>query len=131
LASPKNLPSQWEHRHARASSCQMSILLTIDGVVPSVAAGEEAMAADAVFRIAGLTKSFGPNRVLRGVDLDLRAGAATVLMGANGAGKSPLVKVISGVHGREGGTMTLAGRPFDPASPADAIRAGVVTVHQN
>jgi simple sugar transport system ATP-binding protein len=89
------------------------------------------MAADAVFRIAGLRKSFGPNQVLSGVGLELRPGEVTVLMGANGAGKSTLVKVMSGVHLPDGGEMTLDGQPFAPKSPAEAIRAGVVTVHQN
>src|SRR5690606_16203765 len=84
-----------------------------------------------MFRIAGLEKSFGPTRVLSDVDLDLPAGTVTVLMGANGAGKSTLVKIMSGVHARDGGTMQLAGQAFAPASPAEAIRAGVVTVHQN
>ena len=84
-----------------------------------------------VFRIEGLRKSFGPIQVLGGVDLDLRAGAVTVLMGANGAGKSTLVRIVSGVYGRDAGTITLAGEPYAPATPADAIRAGVVTVHQN
>ncbi len=89
------------------------------------------MADDAVFRIAGLGKAFGPNEVLKGVSLELRAGEVTVLMGANGAGKSTLVKVVSGVHRADGGSMILDGRPFGPASPAEAMRAGVVTVHQN
>ena len=39
-------------------------------------------------QILGVSKSFGPNDVLRNVDLDLPAGQVTVLMGANGAGKS-------------------------------------------
>jgi simple sugar transport system ATP-binding protein len=84
-----------------------------------------------VFRIEGLRKSFGPIQVLGGVDLNLRAGAVTVLMGANGAGKSTLVRIVSGVYGRDAGKITLAGEPYAPATPADAIRAGVVTVHQN
>ena len=89
------------------------------------------MAEDAVFRIAGLRKSFGPNLVLGGVDLTLRAGEITVLMGANGAGKSTLVKIVSGVYRRDGGSMSLAGRDYAPGSPAEAMRSGVVTVHQN
>ncbi|PBC03412.1 sugar ABC transporter ATP-binding protein [Mesorhizobium sp. WSM3860] len=89
------------------------------------------MGADAVFRVEGLRKSFGQNEVLGGISLDLYAGEVTVLMGANGAGKSTLVKIISGVYARGGGTMRLAGQAFDPGSPAEAIRAGVVTVHQN
>jgi simple sugar transport system ATP-binding protein len=76
-------------------------------------------------------KSFGPVPVLQGLDLDLKAGAVTVLMGANGAGKSTLVRILSGVYTRDAGTITLAGAAFEPATPAEAIRVGVVTVHQN
>lgn len=82
-------------------------------------------------RLYGLTKSFGVNRVLRGIDLNIAAGEVTVLMGANGAGKSTLVKIVGGVHGADGGRMELAGQPFAPKSPAEALRAGVVIVHQN
>ena len=89
------------------------------------------MVQEAVFRIAGLRKSFGPNQVLGGVSLDLHAGHVTVLMGANGAGKSTLVKIVSGVYRLDAGSITLDGKDFAPATPADAIRSGVVTVHQN
>lgn len=89
------------------------------------------MVGNAVFRVEGLRKSFGRNEVLGGVSLDLYAGEVTVLMGANGAGKSTLVKIVSGVYENGGGTMTLADQDFAPNTPAEAIRAGVVTVHQN
>ncbi|MCT7373644.1 sugar ABC transporter ATP-binding protein [Chelativorans salis] len=89
------------------------------------------MVEDATFRIAGLGKSFGPNEVLRGISLELRAGEVTVLMGANGAGKSTLVKIMSGIHRADSGSMSLGALPFAPATPAEAMRAGVVTVHQN
>ena len=89
------------------------------------------MVQEAVFRIEDLRKSFGLIQVLGGVDLELRAGAVTVLMGANGAGKSTLVRIVSGVYDCDAGRITLAGKPFSPSSPAEAIRAGVVTVHQN
>ncbi|RFC68932.1 MULTISPECIES: sugar ABC transporter ATP-binding protein [Mesorhizobium] len=84
-----------------------------------------------MFRIDGLGKSFGPNKVLDGVSLDLFPGQITVLMGANGAGKSTLVKIMSGVHAPSAGAMSLADQPYAPSTPAEAIRAGVVTVHQN
>ncbi|TIM20988.1 MAG: ATP-binding cassette domain-containing protein, partial [Mesorhizobium sp.] len=89
------------------------------------------MVGNAVFRVEGLRKSFGHNEVLGGVSVELHAGEVTVLMGANGAGKSTLVKIISGVYERGGGTMALADQDFAPKTPAEAIRAGVVTVHQN
>lgn len=86
---------------------------------------------DLACRISGIDKAFGENRVLRKLSLDLPAGTVTALMGANGAGKSTLVKILSGVHARDAGTITLMGEPFAPATPSQAIRAGVVTVHQN
>lgn len=89
------------------------------------------MSEGAVFSISGLRKSFGPNEVLKGVDLGLHAGEVTVLMGANGAGKSTLVKIICGVYQRGAGSMVLGNAEFAPRTPAEAIRAGVVTVHQN
>ncbi|ABG31952.1 sugar ABC transporter ATP-binding protein [Roseobacter denitrificans] len=88
------------------------------------------MARDAL-KVNGLQKSFGKNNVLRGIDLTLSPGSVTVLMGANGAGKSTLVKVICGHHRADGGTVMLTGAPFDPVDEADAIRKGVVTVHQS
>ncbi len=89
------------------------------------------MSEQEVFRVEGVHKSFGAVPVLRGVDLALKASAVTVLMGANGAGKSTLVRILSGVYAKDAGRITLAGAPFEPSAPAEAIRAGVVTVHQN
>ncbi|WP_435230047.1 sugar ABC transporter ATP-binding protein [Pseudopelagicola sp. nBUS_20] len=82
-------------------------------------------------KISGLTKSFGSNRVLRGIDIELVKGEVAVLMGANGAGKSTLVKVICGVYQADSGTISLNGQPFKAQTPYEAIHAGVVTVHQS
>ncbi|KMW59556.1 Ribose ABC transport system, ATP-binding protein RbsA [Candidatus Rhodobacter oscarellae] len=81
--------------------------------------------------IKGLRKAFGPNQVLRGINLTLPSGAVTVLMGANGAGKSTLVKVLCGIHQADAGEVSLFGTRFAPANPRDAFRAGIVTVHQS
>ncbi len=83
-----------------------------------------------VCEIKGLEKSFGTNKVLRGIDLDLREGEVTVLMGANGAGKSTLVRILSGLYRPSGGQILFAGENYAPAQAADAIRQGIVTVHQ-
>lgn len=69
--------------------------------------------------------------MLRGVDLDLHAGEILVLMGANGAGKSTLVKLVCGYHPLDSGSMELDDKHYEPGDPADAIGAGVVTVHQS
>ena len=81
--------------------------------------------------IRGLEKAFGPNKVLRNIDLDLFPGEVTVLMGANGAGKSTLVKILCGVHQSDAGSINLFGKVFKPKKPAEAFDEGVVTVHQS
>ncbi|NDW07493.1 sugar ABC transporter ATP-binding protein [Jiella pacifica] len=83
-----------------------------------------------VLEITGLERAFGQNRVLRNVDLAVSPGEVLVLMGANGAGKSTLVKIIAGVLSPDAGRMTLAGRPYLPARPIDAVGAGLSVVHQ-
>ena len=82
-------------------------------------------------QISGIVKSFGPNKVLQEINLELPAGMITVLMGANGAGKSTLVKILCGVHQADAGSVYLLGERFEPVSPADAFKSGVVTVHQS
>jgi len=87
--------------------------------------------ATAAVEVSGLTKAFGTNRVLRGIDLELHKGEITVLMGPNGAGKSTLVKVICGVHPADSGTIRLNGKSLQAQTPSEAINAGIVTVHQS
>jgi simple sugar transport system ATP-binding protein len=84
-----------------------------------------------LLQIDDLTRSFGSTRALSGTSLSINRGEIVALMGANGAGKSTLVKILSGVLAAETGTISLSGRPFSPHNPAQAARAGVVTVHQS
>jgi len=86
---------------------------------------------DVACEISRLEKSFGPNQVLRGIDMKLPSGQVSVLMGANGAGKSTLVKILCGVHSPDTGHIKLFGSPFKPRSPIEASRNGVITVHQS
>ena len=85
---------------------------------------------DVACEISRLEKSFGPNQVLRGIDMKLPSGQVSVLMGANGAGKSTLVKILCGVHSPYTWHIKLFGSPFKPRSPIEASINGVITVHQ-
>lgn len=80
---------------------------------------------------SGLTKSFGAVKALRQVDFRIDKGRVRGLIGENGAGKSTLVKIIAGVQRPDDGTMTMNGRSMRFADTSDAIRAGIVTVHQD
>jgi ribose transport system ATP-binding protein len=81
-------------------------------------------------RLAGISKAFGGVRAIRSAKLDLRGGEIHALVGENGAGKSTLIKVIAGVHGPDGGTLELDGRPTRLSSPGAALAAGVAVIYQ-
>ncbi|GLS19362.1 ribose import ATP-binding protein RbsA 1 [Labrys miyagiensis] len=84
-----------------------------------------------LLRIHGVAKRFNSVVALRSADLEVQAGEVHALMGANGAGKSTLVKIITGVYPADGGEITLAGKPSVFRSPAEARRAGIVSVYQD
>jgi simple sugar transport system ATP-binding protein len=86
---------------------------------------------DTVLEVSDISKSFGPNRVLRGVSFAVPQGGIYGLMGANGAGKSTLIKILSGAQAPDGGRISLGGREVEFRDPIAAHRAGVGTVHQN
>jgi ribose transport system ATP-binding protein len=87
--------------------------------------------APTLLRIRGVAKTFGAVRALRSADLEVRPGEVHALMGANGAGKSTLVKIITGVFPADEGEMALAGRAAAFRSPAEARKAGIVSVYQD
>ncbi len=64
---------------------------------------------DAVIHIEGLYKSFGGNKVLRGLDLDLLRGESLVVLGKSGSGKSVLIKCIIGLIQPDRGKITVLG----------------------
>src|ERR1039457_6376643 len=75
-------------------------------------------------------KSFPGVLALRGVDLTCRAGSVHALIGGNGAGKSTLVSIITGIAQPDSGELFLDGVRFQPRSPREALKAGVVAVYQ-
>jgi ribose transport system ATP-binding protein len=77
----------------------------------------------------GIGKTYA-TPVLAGVDFDLRPGEVLALTGENGAGKSTLSKIVAGLVQPTGGTLTLAGEAYAPASRKDAERLGVRMVMQ-
>ena len=65
--------------------------------------------------LSGVTKSFGSNHVLRGVDLVIPSGKSVVVIGGSGTGKSVLLKCILGLVRHDGGTITLDGQDVTKA----------------
>jgi ribose transport system ATP-binding protein len=82
------------------------------------------------WRMDGISKHYGGVRALENVGLTLERGRIHAVLGENGAGKSTLIKIMSGVVQPDSGTMELESKPVRFASPADAIRSGVVAIFQ-
>jgi ABC-type sugar transport system ATPase subunit len=81
--------------------------------------------------LRGITKTFGPVRALTNVNMDIPAGQVTALIGDNGAGKSSLIKTISGLWGPDSGTINWEGREVNLHTPKDAESLGITTIYQD
>ena len=81
--------------------------------------------------LRGVGKRYGAVVAVRDVDLDVHAGEVVALCGDNGAGKSSLIKVISGAEEATSGTIRLRGESVVFSSPHDALARGVATIYQD
>ena len=85
---------------------------------------------DAMLSVRGITKAFGSNSVLKGIDMDIARGSVVALIGGNGAGKSTLVKIIMGIYQPDSGELYLEGKPAKLGKPAASLAAGIYLVPQ-
>jgi ABC-2 type transport system ATP-binding protein len=81
------------------------------------------MTKTSAIEIAGLTKSYGDHAVLGGVDLSVPSGTVFALLGANGAGKTTVVKILSTLLRADGGTAAVNG--YDVATQAARVRESI------
>jgi fructose transport system ATP-binding protein len=84
-----------------------------------------------VMQATGLVKRYGQVTALDGADFELRAGEILAVIGDNGAGKSSLIKCLSGATIPDHGEIRLDGQPIHFKSPMDARRVGIETVYQD
>jgi fructose transport system ATP-binding protein len=84
-----------------------------------------------VMSAKGLVKRYGQVTALDGADFELRAGEILAVIGDNGAGKSSLIKCLSGATIADEGAIELDGQPIHFRSPIDARRVGIETVYQD
>ncbi|MDW4550544.1 ATP-binding cassette domain-containing protein [Defluviimonas sp. D31] len=83
-----------------------------------------------ILKARGIVKRYGRVTALDHADFDLYPGEILAVIGDNGAGKSSLIKAISGAITIDEGEMTLEGKPIRFASPLEARDAGIETVYQ-
>ncbi|WP_229013668.1 sugar ABC transporter ATP-binding protein [Paraburkholderia gardini] len=74
--------------------------------------------------------SFGGVPALRSAQLSVAAGEVHALIGQNGAGKSTMIKILTGAYRRSGGTVRFEGREIDFRTPKEAREAGISTIYQ-
>ena len=84
-----------------------------------------------IIQMCGIDKYYGGVHAVRGVDLDVYSGEVHALVGDNAAGKSTLIKILSGAVMRDGGTISFENRPVEIATPRDAKALGIETVYQD
>ena len=85
---------------------------------------------ETILKMQGIQKYFSGVHALRGVDFELRAGEVHALMGENGAGKSTLIKVLCGIHARDGGTVEYLGKEVNFHNIAESQAEGISVIHQ-
>lgn len=84
----------------------------------------------ALLTVAGVSKSYPGVLALDRVNLRLRAGEIHALVGENGAGKSSLIKILTGVTSPDEGEILLDGSPVRFSTPRESLAAGIAVVHQ-
>jgi branched-chain amino acid transport system ATP-binding protein len=80
---------------------------------------------DAILALTNVESAYGPIRAIRGVSLRVRAGEIATVLGSNGAGKSTILKTISGIIDPRKGSIVFAGEDITGADPAHVVRRGL------
>jgi len=78
-----------------------------------------------VLKLLNVESSYGPIRAIRGVSLAVEKGRIGTVLGANGAGKSTILKTISGIIDPRKGSVEFAGTDITAMDPADIVRRGL------
>lgn len=84
-----------------------------------------------VLEMKGIDKSFAGMKALDNASLMLRPGEARALLGINGAGKSTMIKILSGVYTRDAGEIIIDGKPVKTDNPMEALSNGISAVYQD
>ncbi|MBV8096950.1 MAG: sugar ABC transporter ATP-binding protein [Acetobacteraceae bacterium] len=83
-----------------------------------------------IIQLTNIGKNYGNFSALKGVNLTVRQGEVTCILGDNGAGKSTLISIIAGLHAHDEGTYAVDGQPVHFSSPREALDRGIATVYQ-
>ena len=85
-------------------------------------------ASNALLSLTNVESAYGPIKAIRGVSLDVMRGQIATVLGSNGAGKSTILKTISGIIDPRKGSVTFKGEDITAQDPAQIVRRGLVQV---
>ena len=83
-----------------------------------------------LLKVRGISKGFPGVQALENVSLEVSAGEVLVLVGENGAGKSSLMKILSGIYSKDSGEILIDGVAVEITSPLQAQQLGITIIHQ-
>jgi branched-chain amino acid transport system ATP-binding protein len=83
------------------------------------------MADDVILRLSNIESSYGPAQAIRGVSLEVRKGSIVTVLGANGAGKTTILKTISGIIDPQKGQIWFDGENIERRDPDWVVRRGI------
>jgi len=83
-----------------------------------------------ILSMKNIDKRFTGVHALKGVDFDLYEGEIHALVGENGAGKSTMMKALTGIFPKDSGEILYLGKLFEPGSPKEVLEAGIGIIHQ-
>jgi D-xylose transport system ATP-binding protein len=93
--------------------------------------GQAVQTTTPILSVTSLSKSFGAVQAISDVSITVYPGEVVALVGDNGAGKSTTIKMISGAHQPDSGSIEFNGVPVQLTTPAEAERLGIQTVYQD
>ena len=85
---------------------------------------------DYIVQMKNINKSFSGVQVLKNVNFNLKAGEVMTLLGENGAGKSTMMKILSGLYTRDSGTLEIFGKEYGNLDVNRAEALGIAIIHQ-
>jgi ribose transport system ATP-binding protein len=83
-----------------------------------------------LLRAENICKQFNGIPVLKNVDLEIRRGEVHALMGENGAGKSTIIKIITGVYTKDDGQIYMEGEPVESTPGRTHGKTGIAVIYQ-
>ena len=86
---------------------------------------------DVAIEMRKISKEFGPVKALDDVDLVVKKGSIHGVVGANGAGKSTIIKILAGIYSRDTGSVFVDGQSLGAITPASIEKEGVHFIHQD